>query len=123
MLWCMPSTEAAAYLVKAGMTGKLDFVYLDADHAHASVKADLAAWFPLVKSGGVFAGHDWVANGWHRPDEPLTAYPTHEDGGPMSVPFGVIDAVTEFALANDLQISITGPGDCGGWLSWACAKP
>lgn len=36
-----------------------DFVYIDADHAEAEVLADIRAWAPKVRSGGVVAGHDW----------------------------------------------------------------
>ena len=37
----------------------LDFVYIDADHWFQAVVADLAAWVPKVRSGGVVAGHDY----------------------------------------------------------------
>lgn len=37
----------------------LDFVFIDAAHDYDNVKADLAAWFPKVKEGGILAGHDW----------------------------------------------------------------
>lgn len=37
----------------------LDFVYLDAAHDEASVAADIAAWLPKIKPGGVLAGHDY----------------------------------------------------------------
>lgn len=40
--------------------GSLDFVYLDADHWYEAVVADLAAWVPKVKSGGIVAGHDYT---------------------------------------------------------------
>lgn len=39
--------------------GGLDFVYLDARHDYRSVTADLKAWFPLIKHGGIIAGHDY----------------------------------------------------------------
>lgn len=35
------------------------FVYLDADHSEAGVEADLCAWLPKVKVGGVIGGHDY----------------------------------------------------------------
>ena len=37
----------------------LDFVYIDANHTYEAVTADLEAWSPKVKSGGVIAGHDY----------------------------------------------------------------
>lgn len=40
--------------------GELDFVYLDARHDFAGVVADVRAWWPKVKVGGIFAGHDFV---------------------------------------------------------------
>jgi hypothetical protein len=37
----------------------LDFVYIDANHGFEYVVADLAAWIPKIRSGGVIAGHDY----------------------------------------------------------------
>lgn len=36
-----------------------DFVYIDARHDYRSVNADLNAWYPKVKEGGIIAGHDY----------------------------------------------------------------
>ena len=44
--------------------GSLDFVYLDANHNFESVTADLAAWSPKVRAGGILAGHDFAPNHW-----------------------------------------------------------
>jgi len=40
--------------------GELDFVYLDARHDFVGVSADIHAWWPKVRLGGVFAGHDYL---------------------------------------------------------------
>lgn len=39
--------------------GSLDWVYIDANHAYSAVIADMDAWWPKLKSGGLFAGHDY----------------------------------------------------------------
>lgn len=36
----------------------LDFVYLDGDHQTDAVVADIDAWKPKVRKGGILAGHD-----------------------------------------------------------------
>ena len=38
---------------------EFDFVFLDGDHRHESVKAELEAWEPKIKSGGYIGGHDF----------------------------------------------------------------
>lgn len=43
--------------------GFFDIVYLDASHDYLSVKADIAAWLPKVKKGGVLCGDDYI-RGW-----------------------------------------------------------
>ena len=35
-----------------------DYVYIDADHEYEAVKADICAWYPKVKKGGILGGHD-----------------------------------------------------------------
>lgn len=40
----------------------LDFIFLDADHSYESVKRDITAWLPKVKSGGILAGDDYHPN-------------------------------------------------------------
>jgi predicted O-methyltransferase YrrM len=37
----------------------IDFCFIDASHEYNDVKADLIAWLPKVKKGGILAGHDY----------------------------------------------------------------
>lgn len=37
----------------------LDFVYIDANHTYEAVTSDITAWWPKMKPGGIFAGHDY----------------------------------------------------------------
>ena len=39
--------------------GYFDWLYLDACHARECVAEDLQDWWPKLKPGGVFAGHDY----------------------------------------------------------------
>jgi hypothetical protein len=41
----------------------LDFVFIDGDHREESVTADINAWWPKVRAGGILAGHDYDETG------------------------------------------------------------
>ena len=56
-----------------------DFVYIDADHSYEAVKADIEAWLPKVKVGGVLAGDDRTAEGVAQALDELL--PEHEIDG------------------------------------------
>jgi predicted O-methyltransferase YrrM len=36
-----------------------DFIFLDAAHLYEDVRLDLKSWYPKLKIGGIFAGHDY----------------------------------------------------------------
>ncbi len=38
--------------------GSLDFAFIDADHEEPSVRADIEAWRPKIRPGGMLLGHD-----------------------------------------------------------------
>lgn len=64
----------------------LDLVYIDAAHDYDSVRKDLTAALSKIKPDGVIAGHDYVR--WGR----------------FGFRNGVIEAVTEFCVAEGFQI-------------------
>jgi cephalosporin hydroxylase len=55
-IMAMPSVEAAERFPD----GSLGFVWLDAQHDYDGVCADIRAWRPKVRRGGVLAGHDYA---------------------------------------------------------------
>lgn len=98
------SAEAAATF----SPGRFDFVYLDAQHHYEAVKEDIQTWWPLVKVGGILAGHDYVPDGLYLAGE-----------------FGVIRAVNEFAHDKGLGLCISDekltPPNLG-YASWFLIK-
>lgn len=54
-IWREDSVKGAALFED----GELDAVFIDADHREEYVSADIAAWLPKVKRGGILAGHDF----------------------------------------------------------------
>lgn len=70
----------------------LDFVYIDGDHSYENVEADIVAWYPKVRLGGVLGGHDYSAK-----------YT------------GVCRAVNEFTEKTGLQL-------CGEDVDWWITK-
>ena len=78
------SADAAHLLKDVG----LDFVYIDATHSYEAVKRDIELWWPLVKRGGVLAGHDYSPEA-HRCCN------------------GVIRAVDQFVAGNKLELNLT----------------
>ena len=36
----------------------IDFMFIDGDHRYSQVKKDLDNWWPKIKPGGIFCGHD-----------------------------------------------------------------
>jgi hypothetical protein len=67
----------------------IGFVYIDAIHTHESVTKDIQIWWPLLRSGGVLAGHDWDIDGvagavteFHDQNPGIDVWTTHEKISP-----------------------------------------
>jgi hypothetical protein len=84
-VWRTSSEEGSARISPYS----LDMVYLDARHDYASVKQDLALWYPLIRPGGILAGHDY------------------RDGEFPEGAFGVKSAVDDFCAEHDCQVHTT----------------
>lgn len=94
----MPSLDAATWCKNNSKEG-FDLIYIDAAHDYASVYADLMAWWPVVKSGGIFAGHDYE----NKPDDGFWG------------PIEVRAAVDEWAAKIGLKVNKTDEHNCPSW--------
>jgi predicted O-methyltransferase YrrM len=58
----MTSLEGAAKFAD----GEIDFLMLDGDHNYEAINADIEAWLPKMKPGGVMSGDDYLWPGVQR---------------------------------------------------------
>jgi len=57
----------------------VDFIFIDADHTEAGVRADIYAWAPKVRSDGIIIGHDHEYPSVKRAiDDLLPGWTAHE---------------------------------------------
>lgn len=73
----------------------LDFVYIDANHAYEPCLADMEAWWPKLKQGGMMAGDDYGC----LPEQQV-------EFGDGKYFFGVKRAVDEFSLKYRKNVSL-----------------
>lgn len=55
------SVDAVSLLAENGIVA--DLIYIDGSHEYPDVVADLAAYWPLLRPGGIMFGDDWIE--WH----------------------------------------------------------
>lgn len=64
-----------------------DWIYVDTTHAYQLTIAELEAYRPKMKKGGIIAGHDYIVGNWNG-----------------VVRYGVIEAVHEFCVKHKWEI-------------------
>ena len=102
------SSQQAARFIPPGIA---DLIFLDADHSYESVKADIAAWMPKLKPGGIFAGHDYYKWSDTYTDDELAALGHLQCDPDSTVHCGVVLAMREAFE----QFETMGDGDCSIW--------
>ncbi|MGA9855788.1 MAG: class I SAM-dependent methyltransferase, partial [Gammaproteobacteria bacterium] len=50
--------------ITAALDGRFDFIFVDSGHDEASVRGDIEAVLPLLKTDGLIAFHDYPDPGW-----------------------------------------------------------
>jgi predicted O-methyltransferase YrrM len=55
--------ETAVDAVDKIPNNSLDYIFIDGDHSYEAVNRDIRNYYSKVKSGGIFAGHDFS---WHK---------------------------------------------------------
>lgn len=96
-----PSVDGAAKFAD----GSCDLVFIDAAHDYDNVLADLRAWWPKVKPGGVFAGHDYSTDAPTpvRNNHPAMPWYLGQDKWPE-----VAKAVQDWTAAEGLTFEVWG---------------
>lgn len=92
----MLSAEAAGLFTDES----LDFVYIDGNHSYEGCSEDITLWWPKLKEGGIFSGHDYL------------------DGEIPAGNFGVKSAVDEFVKEKGLKLFVTDEK----WPTWYIIK-
>jgi len=80
-----------------------DFIFIDADHSYSGCLSDLTLWFPKLKIGGIFSGHDYI------PDIKKDAAGSE---------FGVKSALDKFLEDKNYELNITGEPQPYAYPSW-----
>lgn len=96
-----------------------DFVYVDARHDYKGAKMDMETWWPLLKYGGIMAGHDYVTND-DGPSKMNQNWTVNYDGTIEQSGRAVKGAVDDFMTPRNQQITV-GYRE-SAWNTWAVRK-
>ena len=97
VVWHLVTSVEAA---KKTLFESRDFVYIDAGHDYENVMADMNAWWPKIRHGGVLCGHDYQFR-WESMK-------------------GLVMAVNEFSTKNSLELNTDTSGSSSDW--WIIKK-
>lgn len=101
-----------------------DWVYLDAGHDYQNAKADIEAWWPKVRPGGLFSGDDYGI-GFDAPGMwPLTAERFEKRFGEIAnvYKWGTALALKEFCEQRGIVLRVTWLNDFAN-PAWYIVKP
>ena len=73
---CTLVEKLSVYAAQDVDDGSLDFVYIDGNHGLEQVIADIAAWSPKVRKGGIISGHDFGRGSVGHVKEAVEAWTT-----------------------------------------------
>jgi hypothetical protein len=107
----MFSSEAVSII----SDNSLDYVYIDARHDYCGVYEDMTLYWPKLKSGGIFAGHDYVVSSEAHGQDWSICF-----NGSI-FPDAVLGAVNTFAAEYKVQPIITYREQ--SFNSWLIRKP
>eukprot|EP01041_Mallomonas_annulata_P001151 gene1151-2224_t len=99
----------------------VDFIYIDARHDFCAVKEDIELFWPKLRPGGIFSGHDYLTQ------DDLEQVPSHTKERWDICADGSIErravkgAVDDFVDRNGFRIAVTVENDT--FPSWIVRKP
>jgi len=123
--WIMRSLSVSA--ASRFANGAFDWIYIDASHHYRDVLADLVAWYPKVRQGGLISGDDYG----DATDVPYMTVDRYEkalngfigrEGAITTSHMGTIRAVNEFARLKGHQLFVTFLPDCHFYPNWYFVK-